>query len=72
VGSVRAKRQLSSVALRDHLAALVCERQALRDARASMPELEQNRLAIVTAQLELSQALVSEHIAPIQKSTVAA
>jgi len=40
---------------------LVCERQELRDAQASSLLLEQNRLLIVQAQLELSRALVSEH-----------
>jgi hypothetical protein len=47
--------------LRGRIADLVRERQALRDGKASALVLEQNRLAIVQAQLELSQALVSEH-----------
>ena len=38
------------------------ERQRLRDHEASEFVLEQNRLEIVQTQLELSQALVSEHI----------
>jgi len=58
--------------LRDQLAALVRERQGLRDAQAPMSTLEQNRLAIVRAQLELSQALVSEHLDSKQNSPVAA
>jgi len=53
--------KLSKV-LQGRLAALVLERQRLRDARASEFVLEQNRLDIVQTQLELSQALVSEHV----------
>jgi hypothetical protein len=52
---------LHSDALRGRLAELVRERQALRDRRASTVVLEQNRLAIVQAQLELARTLVSEH-----------
>lgn len=52
----------SSVVLERQLAALVRERQDLRDREASQFLLEQNRLAIVQAQLDLSQALVSEHL----------
>jgi hypothetical protein len=47
--------------LRRRVAELVSERQALRDRRASEFVLEQNRLAIVQAQLDLAKALVSEH-----------
>lgn len=50
-----------SDALRGRLAELVRERQALRDERACASVLEQNRLAIVQAQLELARTLVSEH-----------
>jgi hypothetical protein len=52
----------SSAVLERKLAALVRERQDLRDREASEFVLEQNRLAIVQAQLDLSQALVSEHL----------
>jgi len=50
-----------SDALHGRLAKLVRERQALRDQQASTVVLEQNRLAIVHAQLELARTLVSEH-----------
>jgi hypothetical protein len=53
----------SSALLERRLAQLVRERQDLRDGGASQFVLEQNRLEIVRAQLELSQALVSEHLA---------
>jgi hypothetical protein len=69
---LRARQQQSSDALRDQLAALVRERQALRDTRVSLSVLEENRLAIVHAQLELSRALVSEHLDSTKKSPVAA
>jgi hypothetical protein len=52
----------SSAVLERQLAALVRERQDLRDREASQFLLEQNRLAIVQAQLDLSQALVCEHL----------
>jgi hypothetical protein len=52
----------ASAVLERQLAALVRERQDLRDREASQFVLEQNRLAIVQAQLDLSQALVSEHL----------
>jgi len=52
---------LRSDALRRRLADLVSERQALPERRASTIVLEQNRLAIVRAQLEPAQTLVSEH-----------
>jgi hypothetical protein len=45
------------------VAELVRERQALRDEGAADAVLEENRLEIVQAQLELSQALVQEHLA---------
>jgi hypothetical protein len=51
-----------SKVLQGQLAALVLERQRLREREASEFVLEQNRLEIVQTQLELSQALVSEHI----------
>jgi hypothetical protein len=52
---------LPSEALRGRIADLVRERQALRAERGAPFVLEQNRLAIVQAQLELAEALVSEH-----------
>jgi hypothetical protein len=48
--------------VRRRLAELVLERQELRDERAAEGVLEQNRLAIVQAQHELANALVSEHV----------
>jgi hypothetical protein len=51
----------SSDALRGRIAELVRARQGLRDVKASSVVLEQNRLAIVQAQLELARALVSEY-----------
>jgi hypothetical protein len=41
----------------------VAERQRLRELQAAEDLLEQNRIEIVQTQLELSQALVSEHLA---------
>jgi alkylation response protein AidB-like acyl-CoA dehydrogenase len=58
---LRPASSLSSDAVRRRLADLVRERQALRDDNASGLVLEQNRLAIVQAQLELARTLVSEH-----------
>jgi hypothetical protein len=58
---LRATSTLRSEALRGRLADLVRERQALRDRGAAAFVLEQNRLAIVQAQLELARTLVSEH-----------
>jgi hypothetical protein len=52
---------LLSDTVRERLSDLVGERQALRERQASAFVLEQNRLAIVQAQLDLAQALVSEH-----------
>jgi hypothetical protein len=52
---------LPSGPLRGRIADLVRERQALRDDQAPAFVLEQNRLAIVQAQLDLARALVSEH-----------
>jgi hypothetical protein len=61
VGLRRPRFAQESEALRRQLTELVLERQALREQRASPIMLEQNRLDIVQAQLELSRALVSEH-----------
>ena len=58
---MRAVSTSRSDVLRGQIAALVRERQRLRDDKASAFVLEQNRLAVVQAQLELAQALVSEH-----------
>lgn len=51
-----------SAVLERRLASLVRKRQDLRERDASELLLEQNRLEIVQTQLELSQALVSEHL----------
>jgi alkylation response protein AidB-like acyl-CoA dehydrogenase len=58
---LRRTSTVRSDVLRRRLVDLVSERQALRDRRASAFVLEQNRLAIVQAQLDLARALVSEH-----------
>ena len=50
-------------ALQQRVAELVRERQALREEGAADAVLEENRLDIVQAQLELAQALVQEHLA---------
>jgi hypothetical protein len=62
---LRPASPLPSEALRGRLADLVRQRQALRDELASTSMLEQNRLAIVQAQLELARTLVSEHADPV-------
>jgi hypothetical protein len=49
-------------ALRDLHAALVRERQQLRSGGAASAELEQNRLAIVHCQWELSRALIDRYL----------
>jgi hypothetical protein len=47
-------------------AALVRERQTLRTTGAADADLEQNRLAIVRCQWELSRALIDRHLpAPV-------
>jgi hypothetical protein len=45
-------------------AALVRERQELRSTGAALGHLEQNRLAIVDCQWQLSQALIARHLVP--------
>jgi len=45
-------------------AALVRERQELRAHGAALEALEQNRLAIVHCQWELSRALIDRHLPP--------
>jgi hypothetical protein len=54
-------RELSEALLR-RLGVLVAKRQDLRAQAAPEFLLEQNRLEIVQTQLELSDALVSEHL----------
>jgi hypothetical protein len=51
-----------SEVLQGRLAALVIERQMLREGQAREFLLEQNRLDIVQTQLELSHAFLSEHV----------
>jgi hypothetical protein len=51
----------SSDALQGRIAVLVRKRQTLRDHKAPAFVLEENRLAIVQAQLEFAKRLVAEH-----------
>ena len=52
-------------------AALVRERQDLRAGGAALEALEQNRLAIVHCQWELSRALIERHLPPATAFTAA-
>ena len=57
-----ATRDLSVEALLLRLETLTRERQDLRQGRAEAPRLEQNRLAIVEAQWDLSRALIRRYL----------
>jgi hypothetical protein len=57
-------RPIDVEALSDRHAALVRERQDLRAGGAALEQLEQNRLAIVDCQWQLSQALIARHLVP--------
>lgn len=52
-------------------AALVRERQTLRSSGADESELEQNRLAIVSCQWELSRALIQRYLPPPPVTSIA-
>ena len=60
----RAARQLDPEVLRQLHTTLVNERQELRLEGASAADLEQNRLAIVQCQWELSRALIACYLPP--------
>jgi hypothetical protein len=57
-----AARTVSVEALLERIDDLSRERQALRAERASAAALEENRLAIVEAQWDLSRALVKRYL----------
>ena len=57
-----ATRELSVEALLQQLEQLTRERQDLRQVRAQARDLEQNRLAIVEAQWDLSHALIRRYL----------
>jgi hypothetical protein len=57
-----AARELSVEALMQQLEQLTRERQDLRLDRAEVGDLEQNRLAIVQAQWDLSRALIRRYL----------
>ena len=59
---IAAPRRRSVDALLDRLERLTCERQELRAAAAVPERLEQNRVAIVQAQWELSYALIDRYL----------
>ena len=59
----RRRRAAASVeALTLRMAALVAERQELRDRGASETSLEQNRIQLARAQWELGHALIDRHL----------
>jgi hypothetical protein len=58
------QRSLDPEALTQLHTTLVDERQRLRSEGAPAKELEQNRLAIVQCQWELSQALIDRYLPP--------
>lgn len=57
-----ARRRRSVETIADLLERLTRERQELRDHDADADTLELNRLAIVRAQWELSEALIERHL----------
>ena len=59
---VRPKLERDPDTLKDLLAKLVDERQRLRSEGAPADDLEQNRLAIVQCQWELSRALIARYL----------
>jgi hypothetical protein len=61
--SVRGRTRRSVDTLAELHAALVRERQELRAGGAALEALEQNRLAIVQCQWELSRALIERYLA---------
>jgi hypothetical protein len=67
---VRAERRDPETLVQLH-AALVAERQQLRLRGATLQDLEQNRLAIVDCQWELSRALIERYLVPAAAASAA-
>jgi len=67
---VRAERRDPETLVQLH-AALVVERQQLRLLGAELDDLEQNRLAIVDCQWELSRALIERYLPPAAAASAA-
>jgi hypothetical protein len=67
---VRAERRDPETLVQLH-AALVAERQQLRLGGATLDDLEQNRLAIVDCQWELSRALIERYLPPVAAASAA-
>lgn len=68
--TVRAERHDPETLVQLH-AALVLERQQLRLLGATLDDLEQNRLAIVACQWELSRALIERYLPPTATASAA-
>jgi hypothetical protein len=66
----RAERRDPETLVQLH-AALVAERQQLRLRGATLQDLEQNRLAIVDCQWELSRALIERYLVPAAAASAA-
>jgi hypothetical protein len=67
---VRAERRDPETLVQLH-AALVVQRQQLRLGGATLADLEQNRLAIVACQWELSRALIERYLPPAPAASAA-
>ena len=67
---VRAERRDPETLVQLH-AVLVGERQQLRLRGAALDDLEQNRLAIVDCQWELSRALIERYLPPAATASAA-
>ena len=67
---VRSERRDPETLVQLH-AVLVVERQRLRLRDAALEDLEQNRLAIVDCQWELSRALIERYLPPAATASAA-